>query len=153
MPATIMLIQKSDGSLEILRSDGSGRAEVSSISEAVLTSRALLAPTAQHSSLAVQDASEHKAAGVNVSIYQEKTALIYAAKNCTPGDLSVWVELSHDDTDENYIQLGEKKTFDATGKAIIAFTAHSIYSRVVAQAASADASNYWILTTMLLGKT
>ena len=102
--------------------------------------------------LAIGDALEHASAGVDVSEYQEKAVLIQAIAAGGVAPLEVWVELSYVDLPANYAPLATPEILVVTGDALIAWTMHSDFARVVAQIPLWAIGN-WTVTATLMAAT
>lgn len=92
----------------------------------------------------IADALTHVSIGFPLDALQEKVAYVYATAVGGPAPLNVWVELAPSDVAAAYVLLGAPTVLAVTGSAIIPWTTHSSFARLVAQC-PAWAAGSWVL--------
>lgn len=82
----------------------------------------------------IADAIQHVSLSLPVEFLQEKVVYIYATNPLgAAAPLQVWVELAPSDVAAAYVQLAAPTILVVTGDAIIQWTTHSSFARVIAQ--------------------
>jgi len=81
----------------------------------------------------ITDALQHVSLAFDVSFLQEKTVYVYATAIGGAAALNIWVELAPSNVPAAYVPLAAPTVLVATGNAILAWTTHSRYARVIAQ--------------------
>lgn len=102
---------------------------------------------------AIADAVVHTSLAFDVRFLQEKVVHIYGTNPAgAAAALNVWVELAPSNVPVAYIQLAAPTILVVTGDAMIAWTMHSRFARVIAQC-PLWAAGAWALQVVFEGKT
>jgi len=99
----------------------------------------------------VADAVEHVSVSFPVDSLQEKTVQIYAVLAVAAAPLSVWIEVAPADVAAAYVILGAPAVLAVTGDAVLQWTTHSSFARVVVQC-PAWAAGMWVCQVTMEGK-
>ena len=111
----------------------------------------IILPTARVGVEAMADAAQHISLSLPVRYLQEKTVQVYAAIAAgAPAPLNIWVELAPSDTAALYVIVGVPTVIVATENAILQWTTHSEFARVIAQV-PAWAAGTWEIAIHFLG--